>query len=39
MGFTAPLGAENWFEEDMLFDTRVFDIDIPEIVVGELDWI
>ena len=39
VGFTAPLGVDNWYEEDMLFNTDVWNIDIPEIEVGELTWI
>lgn len=31
IGFVPPPNATSWYEEDMLFDTSVWDIDIPEI--------
>ena len=33
-GFVPPVGADNWYEDEMLFDTSIWNIEIPDIEVS-----
>lgn len=39
VGFVPPVGVDNWYEDEMLFDTNVFNIDIPALIVEDLGWV